>query len=267
MPNVTLCPKCGESARWSSYLNCYICAKCSYNFSYVPEYESHDQEIAALTAERDSLKAQFEEKNALIEELHDLLEGVDSSTDGEALGFDLVAIRKFLKGHKYTSRKDVALATMRAALTGLIEAIRDLEGDVPDSALVMGVYGEHIGRCLEALSDDAGKEFLTEAATMREALEAITYSVACYLRKEIGTSELSDELSAAMDALRFDSGKATLERMRYLERGRELLKEAFDSIISCQPCDLEMCSPGRNGSCDPKRLHANIDAYLKEGQS
>jgi len=55
---------------------------------------------------------------------------------------------------------EAGAARLRRAVTGLIEAIRDLEGDVPDSALVMGVYGEHIGECLKALSEDAGRETL-----------------------------------------------------------------------------------------------------------
>lgn len=66
--------------------------------------------------------------------------------------------RDSLRAH--LAEAEAGAARLRRAVTGLIEAIRDLEGDVPDSALVMGVYGEHIGECLKALSEDAGRETL-----------------------------------------------------------------------------------------------------------
>lgn len=172
--------------------------------------------------ERDSLKRQLDEREALVEEMHDLLEGVDTASDGEALGFDLEAVRKFLKGHKRISRKDIVLAQMRDALEMALGYIR---------------RWHTMGR-----NPNAG-EALWKA------------------------HRLKDPTCMVIDAaLSSDAGKTALEKMRYLERGRELLAQTIATgMLLCHGCTpTHDCSP--QSTCKNRALATTIDAYLKEAQ-
>lgn len=70
--------------------------------------------------------------------------------------------------------QDTALAAFRKCLQGLVDAIRELEGDLPDSALCLGQYGDHMKVALPLLATDAGKATLEYIERLEAKAERLT---------------------------------------------------------------------------------------------
>ncbi len=112
-----------------------------------------------------------------IEDMRDLLEGVDTATDGEALGLDLYAVRKFLKDHKCVSRKDAALAQMRGALEHFLIGAKHMscmyKPDDPDPTWHCCNWSEVVEQIEKVLSSPAGKDLLERLRQAEELLAQV----------------------------------------------------------------------------------------------